>query len=91
MGDYVKMAVKGALILTVFIALAGIVLLWQVPSVNFAWLSQFINKAYTIVCHWCPVFESVYTLAVYFFGIGLTVLGAMVGLMGYRSLMKIFE
>ena len=91
MGDLVKIGIKTAIVGGVIIALAVWVLSISVPAVDFSSLTTYINGVYSLVCHWCPVFATLYPFAIVVIGLRLSVGAFRVGLFIFKTMMVIFE
>lgn len=89
--DWVKIAVKAAVIAGVITALSVIVLSISLPAVNPFILQGYVDSVYTFAIHWCPVIERIYGAALVIIGTNIAVLLFRAGLFVFKSIMAIFE
>lgn len=81
MGDLIKVGIKLGLAAALLAAIAGVLLLVQIPTVDFTPLSTYIGHIYAFAVHWCPVIGTLWTTATVMIGVNVALLafrGAMV-------------
>lgn len=91
MGDWVKIAVKTALVATITVAIVAVFATVQLPSVNVSDLVPYLQKGYAIAVHWCPVLGVIYPVAIALMGLRIAIWGVHFGLMAVRWIMKVNE
>lgn len=89
--SYVKMAAKAvALVAGVGIVLAFLTS-FTLPNVNISFISDYMNKAYTIGVHYIPFFATLWTLGVTLLTLNLTIYSVKIALIAIKWVLKINE
>lgn len=91
MGDFVKIAVKTALIVTI---MAGIVALFatvQIPSLDFTLLTQGLGVALAVLYHYVPISTVILPLAFIILSLDLAILTFRIGMVAVKWIMKVNE
>lgn len=91
MADGIKVALKAALVGGILVTLAYFILNVPVPTVDVGLLTYYINKAYTIAIHWCPVLGTLYPYAVNILVLQLLLWTFRAGLFAYKTIMVVVE
>lgn len=86
-----KMAIKAALLVGVLGAFATVLLVIQIPSVDFSPLSIYIGHVYAFAVHWCPIISQLWTVSIIILGANLALLIFRAGLFLFRTIMTIVE
>lgn len=91
MGDIVKIGIKLGLAATLLAAIAGVLLLVTIPSIDFTPLSTYIGSVYAFAIHWCPVIESLWTTALAMIGVNLALLAFRGAMVVVKLAWRVFE
>lgn len=91
MSDLIKIGIKTALIGGVIVTLAVVLLLIQLPVVDFTPLSTYIGSVYAFAVHWCPIIERLWTTATFIIGVNIALLTFRAGLFLFKTIWAIFE
>jgi hypothetical protein len=91
MADWLKIAVKAALVLVVM----GIILVLftsvQIPSVDFSVLSQGLGTALAVVFHYVPVMVVIFPVVLALLAFEVAFFGVRFALIGIKWVMKVNE
>ena len=89
--DYVKMGAKAVALTLAAAVVIGFMTSFEIPSVNMSFVSDSMNKVYTIGQHYIPFFTQIWALGVTLFTLELTILGARFALITAKWVIKINE
>lgn len=91
MGDFVKIAVKTALIATI---MAGIVVIFatvQIPALDFTLFTQGLGTALAVFYHYVPIASVILPLALVILSLDLAILTFRIGMIAVKWIMKVNE
>lgn len=91
MGDFVKIAVKTALIVTI---MAGIVVIFatvQIPTLDFTLLTQGLGLALAVLYHYLPIATVIVPLALVILSLDLAIITFRIGMIAVKWIMKVNE
>lgn len=91
MGDFVKIAVKTALIVTI---MAGIVVIFatvQIPTLDFTYLTQGLGTSLAVLYHYVPIATVIVPLALVILALDLAILTFRIGMIAVKWIMKVNE
>lgn len=91
MGDFVKIAVRTALVGIVIGAILVIFGTITIPSPDFTGLTTAVGFVRALGNHWIPGFNVLYPLALGMFGIAISIFVVRITLVATRFLMKVNE
>lgn len=89
--DYVKMGAKAIALATGVGLIVAFALGFSIPVVNISFISDYMNKAYTIGVHYIPYFSVLWTLGVTLLTLNITLYGVRLALIGVKWVLKINE
>ena len=89
--DWVKMGVKAALIAVITIAIIALLNIVQVPSLNFSFISGYLNLAYTFMIHWFPATIVLWPIVLALVALEIAIMGFKVGAIAWKWIFKINE
>lgn len=90
-GDYVKMAIKAALIIVVTVAVIALFSTIQIPNLDLSQASMYINLAYSVGVHYVPGFSVLWGLGLAVIGLELAVMTFELVMIAVRWVMKVSE
>ena len=91
MGEVLKIGGKFGLATALLAAIAGVLLLISIPSVDFTPLSYYIGSVYAFAIHWCPVIQSLWTTALAMIGVNLALLTFRGAMVAVKLVWRVFE
>lgn len=91
MGDLVKVGIKLGLAATLLAAIAAVLLLVTIPSVDFSSITTYINSVYAFAVHWCPVMANLWTTATTMIGVNLALLAFRGAMVVVKLAWRVFE
>ena len=89
--DYVKMGAKAVALGIGFAAILGFFSGFTIPGVNIGFVTDYMNKAYTIGVHYIPFFSTLWTLGVSLLTLEVTLFGVRLALIATRWILKVNE
>lgn len=89
--DYVKMAAKGVALVAGVALIIGFFAGFTIPVININFITDYMNKAYTIGVHYIPFFSTLWTLGVALLTLNITVYGVKLALIAIKWVLKINE
>lgn len=66
MADWIKIALKTALVATVMVALWAVFTQIQIPAIDFSIITQNIGFAFAFISYWCPAFPVIWNIILVF-------------------------
>lgn len=91
MADWVKMAVKAGIIVTVTATIIALFANIQVPAVDTSVFSQSIGSARSFITYWAPISSNFLIFFIGLLGVKLAFLVAKIGLIAIRWVLKVNE
>lgn len=90
MADWLKIAIKTALVATIMAAVVVLFTQVQIPNVDFSVLSG-IGTFFAVMNHWLPIMTVVWPVVLALLGFEVALLTTKLALIGVRWIMKINE
>lgn len=90
-GDYVKMAAKAAALVAGVAIIALVFNSITIPNLDLSQASTYLNTAYTIALHYVPGFTVLWGLGLALLTLELALLGAKLGLIAIKWVLKVNE
>lgn len=89
--DYVKMAAKGVALGIGVAIIIGFFAGFTIPTINISFITDYMNKAYTIGTHYIPFFQPLWTMGVALLTLNVTLYGVKLALIATRWVLKVNE
>ena len=90
MADWLKIAIKTALVATIMAAILVLFTQVKIPSVDFSVLSG-ISTFFAVMYHWLPIMQVVWPVVLALLAFEIALLTTKLTLVGVRWIMKINE
>lgn len=89
--DYVKMAAKALALATGVVIVINFVTSVSITVPPATFIADYINKVYTIGCHYIPFFATLWTLGTTLLLLNVSFYTARIGLIAVRWILKVNE
>ena len=89
--DYVKMGAKAVALGIGVAAITAFLASFTIPGVSISFITEYMDKAYTIGVHYIPFFSVLWTLGTALITLDVTLYGVKLALIATRWVLKINE
>lgn len=90
-GQTLKIAGRTAVLVAAAVAAGLLLTVVSIPGISMTPVVSYINKAYTIFCHWIPIFPVLWGVGVALFDLYLIEITFKIGVWGYHFILKAME
>lgn len=89
--DWVKIALKTGLVVTIMVALWAIFANVQIPAVDFTNFTSALSVGLAVMYHWVPISQVLFPVALALLGLELAIFGFKYAMIAVKWLMKVNE
>lgn len=91
MGDFVKIAVKTALIAVIMAGIVAIFATVQLPALDYTLLTSGLGTALAVLYHYVPISQTILPIALVIIGLDFGILAFKMGMIAVKWIFKVNE